>query len=444
MQSSDYSIELDTIPYLKWPLDIAGQVEPSISISRLSTCLSELDLALNQTSRNSVDLEQLACLQSIISRLRNHLRSSIADDLERFASIRLSYNSSSSQHHHLNSITSRNSIDDDFVGLADQQRALQQHSSREPKFIDDPSGDSNPSTADVTPNTNTNTIGRAYREALGSALGIVVGSGLLILVLNLLIVLLIAFRARANRRNANSSDNSNPSGEEISVRQFGDTTNKRKSTLKQATRQTQSESHENHIGARKQLKFDLADDPADFLDKSAHMQLPSPIQIFPLVESQFEPHEFALGQVPVLGITSDFEQHQTSAGQLCHTICNETDEQQSWSQQQQQQYFGQPEVDTQFHSNTCPLRTHQATQGDLYSPESSTSFSHHSMRPNNATIDHYPLVNTDRHRQRKFNQDSGFGVDSSQLCQASDNTQTLNRIVVSNQSCGHNQSRTFN
>lgn len=208
-------VHLDVLPYLN-SLDWSQQTNQAGSHSSeridLLACLSEIDSAINRTRSSkghqrlfSTHLDDLAwrCLISSALRIRSHLRQYAADDLEHLNRLVRQQLINSSHSQPASSITTRNLVDDGIpiVDALDSQRQ---------QSIQSESGQSSSPTYGPTsvvsqiPVTNggiTGFFAGAYKDAIGKALTIVVGTGLSIFLLNLLVILTITWRsARARRR----------------------------------------------------------------------------------------------------------------------------------------------------------------------------------------------------------------------------------------------------
>lgn len=115
-------------------------------------------------------------------------------------------------------------------------------------------------------------LAKAYRDAMGKALGVVVGTGLLIFLLNLVIVLVIAVRSSRSRRLAAERRSSQPDQSSPVIPSLAVPT--KRSTLKKGDRPTPTQNGSLRTG--KQLKF------AADLDAKANLELSE----FPLAEQE--------------------------------------------------------------------------------------------------------------------------------------------------------------
>lgn len=383
-------VHLDLIPYLNSHFDNLTMSGLAVNTDELSSCLTELNSALYQANLKRLESYQLACLRTIISKLRISLRLMISSELDKTFSLNPQHQASmdSNSKQHPNSITSRNLVGDEWENFVEQQKAQQQQISSHTRILTDSttagSQQNRPISDQNTEFTgNTSYISRAYRDALSSALGIVVGSGLLILLLNLVVVLLIAIRARrARRNNSLVGDLTNANANSLSPFELTDTSMeplKLKSTLKRTSSISVQDSQSSHFGARKQLKFDLAEDPSDVDTKDTYfpLQVDSSLPILSLQEAQTEPcNEMALDATSFIDPSTGYQ--SVPIDQWSQTICSEispSHEHSSWHHERNSHPFHQP---PHIHLDSCPLKGSQARLVDFCSPGSSTT---HSVTP---------------------------------------------------------------
>lgn len=210
-------VHLDVLPYLNsidWSQQYQGNSSHSSERIDLLACLSEIDLAINRTQTSkghqrlfSTHLDDLTwrCLISSALRIRAHLRQYAADDLERLNRLLRRQLINNSHPQPVSSISTRNLVDDGvpIVDTLDNQRqqSIQSESPGQPSS----NQDGLTSIISQIPAANTGgfrgLFAGAYKDAVGKALTIVVGTGLSIFLVNLLVILTIAWRsARARRR----------------------------------------------------------------------------------------------------------------------------------------------------------------------------------------------------------------------------------------------------
>lgn len=217
-QSINVLVHLDLLPYLSsWP----EQMESSHIMQEEAQCLVEINQTLNRTEGLMVNLQQatehqpiiymshtqLDCLRSSIAQWRDALRQMTTSHLM-LVGARIGKISGSSimvnGNVHSNSITSRNLVKDELEFM--NQQANQSDGKLELAASASVANHLNHSSNYQQNASSTRGDGTFKDGLLGSALSIVVASGLLILFANLSVVLFIAFRSRRARRSAAVAD----------------------------------------------------------------------------------------------------------------------------------------------------------------------------------------------------------------------------------------------
>lgn len=267
-------IHLDLVPYLN-SLSDNKTTEVSYSLvsdASLINCLNDIDSLLkNKTNQrlnyNEID-DEVKCLGQLAAKFRSHLRQYAADDLEPLTKLIQKH-----QQTHENqsvatslSITTRNLLTNEL--LLEQQASHNQSAeladSNLVAYVSPRLENSlakpvqlNSSTAELVHNLSS-LLARAYKQAIGSPLIMVIGTGLSIIVLNLVIVIVISKRsgpaqtgARKGRGRAVHDSSPNPMAL-LSTTQVG----QKRSAIKKTYNENSSQVDcSNRI---KQLKFDLS------------------------------------------------------------------------------------------------------------------------------------------------------------------------------------------
>lgn len=222
------SIQLDLVPYLSLGSPTGQQHANSNRPQQvnepldLAICLNDIDSALKGLQLATGPLQdQLAvarlhdecqCLANSTRRLRNQLRSSASYDLEPI--IRRQFGSSSAAAIRQLALIGRSSMA--TRNLASQEGApadpeaelgqsqlVQAAATGNGSLVAATGQGSAPTSAKSATGAGTisGLLARAYKDAVGQALTVVIGTGLLIFLLNLLIVVVVLRSARARRRN---------------------------------------------------------------------------------------------------------------------------------------------------------------------------------------------------------------------------------------------------
>lgn len=274
-------IQLDILPYLSL-LETYSNISKNTTtdLQELLSCLNDIDTAISESSSiqsnaygdNSITTgfqDHLKCLSSSSSRFKNRIRQYGSDDLEPLIRhIKLQKNRYLDNGHNgasSSSITTRNLVDEGPIlnnleqSDAGSQLELELASSNGSSLI------AYVSSNNLQDQTNTNSglkrtsmgikgfLANAYKDPIGKALTLVVGTGLLIFLLNLIIVAIITFRSsRRQQRSIGQQDGNDrhfscsqnhqqPTDVEVDnfVQSFE--VNSKKSTLKKGSRRFEIE-----------------------------------------------------------------------------------------------------------------------------------------------------------------------------------------------------------
>lgn len=213
-------VHLDVLPYLNsldWPQQYQIGRNGSLSSERteLLACLSEIDSAISKT-RSSTGHQRLfnthlddltwRCLITSASSIRTHLRQYAADDLEPLNRLIRQQLIKDSHSQPASSITTRNLVDDGLP-IMDSLDIQRQQGVQSETGISSAATNADGSAQVVSQSTGDTAgirgfLAGAYKDALGKALTIVVGTGLSIFLLNLFVILTITCRSSRARRRA--------------------------------------------------------------------------------------------------------------------------------------------------------------------------------------------------------------------------------------------------
>lgn len=440
-------IHLDLLPYLSGSTsrlhdkltDENNEADYLMLMEELESCLSDIESAVNR-SNSQIELEknQVECLNVIITRLTNSLTSL----LMRSSNLRSrKWNTNGLIDQQEPKVIGGSNLVHKTQTRADLDNQANYDSNQQAASVAATSNDNQTSNfkfeagTTTTLNNNSTFIGRAYREALGSALSIVVGSGLLILMLNLIVVLFITIRARRARQNCNSVadssecpqmiNNGSVENQASSSYQLADSIGiningeplRLKSTLKRPSNINQfdveTESNENFLtSSRKQLKFDLAEEDVNQIDnKQVELYEQTngatyfnTIPIFSLQDSaqincpnneSLSMKHYEQGSIALNNLNISYQQQQqhhehqqAPIDQWSQTICSEL------SSSHEPSSCRQNSNSNRIHLDSCPLVRKKQNNNvelssnlvDFYSPGTSTS---HSVTPINALTAYY-------------------------------------------------------